>query len=227
MLDIRIDEFLASDFQLSMVDRPHIPTAKQKIDKIDVPGRNGSLTKKGAYEDVVMKVKFNILEDENIKPLVRRIKVWLLNGKILSFSDDDVFRKVKHVEIDDINNEIEEYGEFDVTFTLDPFEYAEDIEVTIYKPEMIYNSGTIESDPKMLIVGNGTFRITINDVSFQLKDVNGSVVIDSEVLEAYNNTIPMNDKMIGEFPVFKIGENKIEWSGAIQSITIQPRWRYL
>ena len=39
----------------------------------------------------------------------------------------------------------------------------------------------MESDPKFWIVGNGTFRITINDVSFQIKDVNGSVVIDSEV----------------------------------------------
>ncbi|MEC2861641.1 phage tail protein, partial [Bacillus cereus] len=48
-----------------------------------------------------------------------------------------------------------------------------------------------------------------------------------EVLEAYNGTIPMNSKMIGEFPIFKIGENKIDWSGNIQFMSIRPRWRFI
>ena len=74
--------------------------------------------------------------------------------------------------------------------------------------------------------GNGTFRITINDVSFQIKDVNGSVVIDSEILEAYTDTISMNNKMVGQFPILGMGENTIEWSGAIQFMEIRPRWRY-
>ena len=65
----------------------------------------------------------------------------------------------------------------------DPFEYTEDVNLKLTKPGVIYNPGTIESDPKFWIVGNGTFRITINDVSFQIKDVNGSVVIDSEILK--------------------------------------------
>ena len=78
----------------------------------------------------------------------------------------------------------------------------------------------------LFVAGNGTFRIFINDVSFQIKDVKGSVVIDSELLEAYSGTVSMNDKMIGDFPEFQIGLNKIEWSGAIQFISIQPRWRY-
>lgn len=41
-----IDKELASDYKICMVDRPAIPTAKQKIEYIEVPGRHGSLTKK-------------------------------------------------------------------------------------------------------------------------------------------------------------------------------------
>ncbi|HHL0974243.1 TPA: phage tail protein [Bacillus cereus] len=227
MLDIGIDKQLASDYGICMVERPVIPSAKQKVEHIEVPGRHGSLTKKGAFEDVPLQIKFNMLEEENIKPLVRRMKAWFLNGKTLYFTDDEVYRKIKSVEIGDIANEIEEYGEFEVYFTLDPFEYTDDVNLKLTKPGVIYNPGTIESDPKFWIVGNGTFRITTNDVSFQIKDVNGSVVIDSEVLEAYTDTISMNHKMVGQFPILGRGENKIEWSGAIQSITIQPRWRYV
>ncbi|MGE1028001.1 phage tail protein, partial [Bacillus sp. GMs2/2] len=31
----------------------------------------------------------------------------------------------------------------------------------------------------------------------------------------------------GEFPIFKIGENKIDWSGNIQFMSIRPRWRFI
>ncbi|KXY16168.1 distal tail protein Dit [Bacillus cereus] len=226
MLDIGIDNQLASDYGICMVERPVIPTAEQDVEHIEVPGRHGSLTKKGAFKDVPLKIKFNMLEEENIKPLVRRMKAWLMNGKTLYFTDDDVYRKIKHVVVGDIANEIEEHGEFEVDFTLDPFEYTEDANIMLSTPGSIYNPGTMESTPMLFVAGNGTFRIFINDVSFQIKDVNGSVVIDSELLEAYSGTVSMNDKMIGGFPEFQIGENKIEWSGAIQFISIQPRWRY-
>ncbi|MGR5900813.1 phage tail protein [Bacillus cereus] len=226
MLDIGIDNELASSYGLGLVGRPVIPTAKQKVEHIEIPGRHGSLTKKGAYENIPFKVKFNMLERENIKPFIRRAKPWLLQGRTLFFTDDEVYRKIKHVEMGDITTEIEEHGEFEVDFTLDPFEYTEDVNLKLTSPGVIYNPGTIESDPKFWIVGNGTFRITINDVSFQIKDVNGSVVIDSEVLEAYTDTISMNNKMVGKFPIFNVGENKIEWSGSIQFMEIRPRWRY-
>ncbi|WP_144519063.1 phage tail domain-containing protein [Bacillus thuringiensis] len=226
MLDIGIDNELASSYGLGLIGRPVIPTAKQKVEHIEIPGRHGSLTKKGAYENVSFKVKFNMLERENIKPFIRRAKPWLLQGKTLFFTDDDVHRKIKHVEMGDITTEIEEHGEFEVDFTLDPFEYTEDVNLKLTSPGVIYNPGTIESDPKFWIVGNGTFRITINDVSFQIKDVNGSVVIDSEILEAYTDTISMNHKMVGQFPILGVGENTIEWSGAIQFMEIRPRWRY-
>ncbi|EEL08428.1 hypothetical protein bcere0015_53440 [Bacillus cereus BDRD-Cer4] len=225
-MDIGIDNELASSYGLGLVGRPVIPTAKQKVEHIEIPGRHGSLTKKGAYENVPFKVKFNMLEMENIKPFIRRAKPWLLQGRTLFFTDDEVYRKIKHVEMGDITTEIEEQGEFEVDFTLDPFEYTEDVNLKLTKPGVIYNPGTIESDPKFWIVGNGTFRITINDVSFQIKDVNGSVVIDSEILEAYTDTISMNNKMVGKFPICNIGENKIEWSGEIQFMEIRPRWRY-
>ncbi|HDR8449109.1 TPA: phage tail family protein [Bacillus cereus] len=227
MLDIGIDNELASSYGLGLVGRPVIPTAKQKVEHIEIPGRHGSLTKKGAYENVPFKVKFNMLERENIKPFIRRAKPWLLQGKTLFFTDDDVYRKIKRVEMGDITTEIEEHGEFEVDFTLDPFAYTEDVNLKLTKPGVIYNPGTMESNPKFWIVGNGTFRITINDVSFQIKDVKGSVVIDSEILEAYTDTISMNHEMVGQFPILGVGENTIDWLGSIQSISIRPRWRYL
>ncbi|PYE95041.1 phage tail protein [Bacillus sp. 196mf] len=228
MVDIRINEILGRDYLLCMVERPDIPTAKEKIEFIEVPGREtGSLTKKNGYEDVTFKIDFNLLEDYNIKSLLRRIKAWLLNAKTLSFTDDNVYRKIKSVEIGSIANEIEEYGQFEVTFVADPFEYAILQPLEITKTTTLVNSGTKYSLPKITIFGSGSITVTINDVSFLIKNVNSSVVIDSELKEAYSNTTPMNSNMIGNFPTFFEGANTIKWTGTVTKLQIDPRWRYL
>lgn len=227
MFDVRVDSKLGCDFQLCLVERPDIPTAKRKVKKIEIPGRHGPLTKKEEFEDVSFKVKFNLLEDENIKPLLRRIKAWLINAKILSFTDDNVYRKIKQVEIGDINNEIEEYGLFEVTFTADPFEYAICQPLEIIKPGMILNYGTFEALPKLTIYGSGTSTLTINGISFQLKNIKDGMIVDSELKETYAGTMSMNNQMVGKFPVFAVGENTISWTGTITKIVIEPRWCYI
>lgn len=225
MLDIGIDTELASGYRICMVDRPVIPTAKQKVEHIEVPGRHGSLTKKGAFEDVPLKIKFNLLEEENIKSLIRRIKAWFINGKTLYFTDDEVYRKIKSVEIGDITNEIEEHGSFEVEFALDPFEYLKADPILLTNPKDIFNPGTFEAFPKLEIFGNEDVRITINEDTFQVKNIINSVIIDSDLLMAHTGALKV--KTIGEFPVLKVGKNHIEWVGAVSGISIEPRWRFI
>ncbi|PFQ42771.1 phage tail protein [Bacillus cereus] len=228
MFDIRINNELGRNYYLCMVDRPKIPTAKKKIEFIEVDGReNGALTKEKGYEDVEFTIEFNLLEDENIKPLLRKIKAWIMSAKILSFTDDYVYRKIKSVEIGDIENEIEEYGNFQVTFKSDPYEYAIEQPFTLTTPATIMNQGTLHSLPKLTIYGTGNITIQINGISFQIKGVNPSVIVDSDLMECYYNTTPMNDKMIGKFPIFKEGENTISWTGSVDMIDIETRWRYI
>lgn len=225
--DVRIDNQLGRDFQLCLVERPDIPTAKQKIQTIEVPGRDGPLTKKEGFEDVSFKLLFNLLEDYNIKPLLRKIKAWLMQSKILSFTDDDVYRKIKQVEIGDINNEIEEYGMFEVNFVADPYEYAimQPFEVTA--PVTLANYGTYAALPKLTIYGTGDITIYVNGTSFQLKGVKDSIIVDSDLKEAYSGTMPMNDHMIGKFPVLDPGEVEIKWNGTVKKIELEARWRYI
>lgn len=197
-----IDNELVSSFGVYMVGRPVIPTAEQEVEHIIVPGRHGSLTKKGAYKNVPFKVKFNLLENENIKPLIRRVKSLFINGKTLFFTDDDVYRKIKHVKIRDITNDIEEHGEFEVEFTLDSFEYVPTVPFLLSKSETILNPGNIESFPKLEVFGNGDLRIMINEVTFQIKGVTDSVIVDSDLLIAYKGTLPM--KTVGSFHYLKL-----------------------
>ncbi|PFM49570.1 phage tail protein [Bacillus cereus] len=228
MLDIRIDNELGRDYHICMVDRPLIPTAKEKVEFIDIPGReSGSLTKKNGFNDVEFKINFNVLEDENVKPLLRRIKAWIRKAKIISFTDDNVYRKIKSVEIGNIDNEIEEYGQFEVTFKSDPYEYVIEQPIELVAGMSIMNYGTTYSLPKFTITGNGTITVYVNGIGFQIKDVVNSVVIDSDAMLCYSGTFPMDNKMIGNYPKLKEGENTISWTGNVTKVELETRWRYI
>ncbi|QWG94640.1 phage tail domain-containing protein [Bacillus toyonensis] len=228
MLDIRIDDKLGRFYHVCMVDRPNIPSAVEKVEFIDIPGReNGSLTKKNGYEDVEFTINFNSLEDENIKPLLRKIKKWLRNAKILSFTDDNVYRKIKSVAIGNIDNQLEEYGQFEVTFKSDPYEYIIEQPIDLTMPMTVMNYGTLHSLPKFTITGSGTVTIYVNGLAFQIKDIVNSVVVDSDLLLCYSGSFPMNNKMIGNFPVLKEGENEILWTGTVSKIELEVRGRYV
>ncbi|MGE6313402.1 phage tail protein [Bacillus cereus] len=228
MFDIRIDDKLGRFYHVCMVDRPNIPSAKEKVEFIDIPGReNGALTKKNGYEDVEFTINFNLLEDENVKPLLRKIKKWLRNAKTLSFTDDNVYRKIKGVDIGDIDNQFEEYGQFEVTFKSDPYEYIIEQPIDLSMPMTIMNYGTYYSLPKFTITGTGTVTVYVNGLGFQIKDIVNPVVVDSDLLLCYSGSFPMNNKMIGNYPVLKEGENEILWTGTVSKIELEVRGRYV
>lgn len=228
MLDIRIDDKLGRFYHVCMVDRPNIPSAKEKIEFINIPGReNGALTKKDGYEDVEFTINFNLLEDYNVKPLLRKIKAWLRNAKILSFTDDNVYRKIKSVDIGDIDNQFEEYGQFEVTFKSDPYEYIIEQPIELVTGMTVMNYGTLYSLPKFTITGSGTITVYVNGIAFQIKDVANSVVVDSDLLLCYSGSFPMNNKMIGNFPILKEGENTISWTGTVSKVELETRGRYV
>ena len=44
---------------------------------------------------------------------------------------------------------------------------------------------------------------------------------------AYNGAVLMNQNMNGEFPIFKVGENTISWTGNASKVAIEPNWRWV
>lgn len=227
MFDTLLDNIPSSDFKLAPTSRPDIPTPEQDVEMIEVEGRHGSLTKLGKFKDIPFDIEYNILEDMNIKPLLRRIKGYFFGKKKLQFTDDNVYYKIKSLKISETNNEIEQYGLFTVSFVCDPFQYELDQEIRLNKPSSIINRGTIESEPLITIFGNGNIELQVNGKPLYLTDVEEFISLDSELKDAYKNNFAKNYLMIGEFPVFEVGENNIYWSGKVTSVVIEPRWRYI
>lgn len=83
------------------------------------------------------------------------------------------------------------------------------------------NEGTFESEPVIKVYGSGDIKLKINNENIIIKKVDGYVTIDCVLRDAYKDYVLKNGDMIGEFPVFKVGENDIEFSGNVSRMEVR------
>ena len=214
----------------ALVGRPSIPSADKKYETIEVEGRDGVLTKFIGYQDLKFSLKFNILFQSDIKQKLREIKGLLSVAKTLAFDDSpNFFYKIKRCQISDTETIIKQSGVFSVEFIADPFEFESSSVLEYENPSnlLIRNNTTYFSQPVLKIFGQGNIKLFVNDELVEVKNINEGITIDSEMQEAYYNNDNLNHQMLGSFPVFEIGENKIRTEGNIDKIEILPQWRWL
>lgn len=225
MLKTLLDGQFPDELSVCLVERPDIPTPEMDYEEIEIPGRDGKLVIENGYKDITVICEYNVLEFENIKPLIRRIKAFFLNKRTLQFSDDTVFYKIKKISLSDIENEIEGYGLFKVTFELDPFQYELQSAINMTQAGNLINPGSYHALPSLKVYGSGT--LVINGKPIVLMDVAEYIEIDCESGNAFKGTVDMNSHMKGEFPVLQVGNNSISWSGNITKMTGNGNWRYI
>lgn len=211
--------------------RYEVPTAEVDIEQIEIRGRDGALTKKHGYKDIPFSVTFYIKAD-SFKAAFRKVKTFLLSAKTIQVDDDnEVYYKVKSVKVNPAENPMKTFGEFEVEFILDSFMYeVSNDPITILQQTTIANDGH-EALPTITATVAGTGNIYINDKEIKVKDVNGTITIDSEMKNAYRKTSTitenMNSHMIGKFPILESGNNVVNFDGDISELKIIPnlRWR--
>lgn len=228
---VNLDDINISDLSLSLSERPPIPTPEQDTEHIEVRGRNGSLTKKYGFKDIEYKLTFDFLEDVNFKQAFRQAKQVIFNATKLSFDDDpEIYYKIKSVSIEDAANDIAEYGSFTVTFTLDPFAYEETDIITVSQQTTLNNPG-YEAAPYIKCYAAGNGNIYLGEQVIAIKDINGTIEMDSELMNAYRNDdgliTNLNNHMIGDFLLIPPGSSTISFDGAISKLEIDPRWRWI
>lgn len=205
---------------------PTITRPEERVNKYIIPGRSGHLTIiDNAFESEVKSVEFHLIDTS---PNV--IKQWLTgSGKVIFGNDEDRFYKARIVNKIDLEKMITILHKGIALFDCQPFGYFNEGEnyISIDKTTSIYNPGTYKSEPYIKIYGTGDLTIRINDNSIQLKEVEDYIELDTEIMECFKGTEPLNNKMVGEFPYFISGENKITWDGNVSKIEIKGRWRSL
>lgn len=206
---------------------PKIPSPVQRVERVTVDGRDGELIIKKGYSNIVYKIELNALEDSVVNPLFRELKSVLRKAETIQLSNDrEIYYKVLNTEFGDMENELEVYGLFEVSFELAPHAYYSNKDIkTVTTTSKFQNIGLDESLPKFTIFGTDTCKFSVNGEEVTVNGVNEYVVVDSQIEECFKGEANLNSMMIGAFPKFVEGENTVTVISGITKIEIEPRWR--
>lgn len=227
MIDFLIDGESGFKHGCYLSELPNFPTSTRDVVTIDVQGReHGALTEFYGWKDSQITLSISIFDMKHVRRVMREVVGWLYSSKELSFSDDPSFYfRVKNVEMGETTNELEVIGNFTVTFTIDPFQYQKDSTIDETHAFEVYNPGTMTSEPIIELFGRGTLMLTINGRRLIVANIDGYLTIDTEKQMTTTGTTDKEIDMIGDYPYFDIGMNKVDFTAT--RMAVAPNWRWL
>lgn len=222
-----------TDFGIIISTRPTLPSPKRRVTYIEVPGRDSTLKlDEETYDDITIAVECSIKGD-NIVEQLDMIKAWLFppgeSDLIFSFQPDKKYL-AQVVNSIDFKQVFRVVSQFVIVFNCRPFKYAVDndpITITSSSGTTIQNPGSIASRPVIKVYGSGDVDLYINSNVIRLNDIDEYVVMDSELMDCYRDTVLKNNQMNGDFPVLEPEDNDISWTGNVTEVEIIPNWRWL
>lgn len=205
---------------------PPITTPEKRESKVIVPGRSGYITDSdNTYEGEIKPVTYDYFGED-----FDDIKSWLSGSDKVIFSNEpDRYYEARIINKINLEQVLKSFHSGLVQFDCQPLahsinEIVRTITVSGYK--FNYN-GTAEVKPLFKVYGQGDITLTINNENVILKQVSDYITIDGNLEDAYKDTILQNNKMQGEFPILKPGENAVDFIGNVTKIEITYRAAFL
>ena len=212
------------------VRRPSIQAPEEKIEEIEIPGRNGVLTvSENLYNTISIQVEFNFMSKPNQwGETYRKAKRWLSGSGELWFSDDhEVYYKVLHCKVTGTERTSRRIGNFTAEFVCDPYTYYKSGKNEIELESVIYNPG-VTCEPTYRITGEGLCTLTVNGYGF-MANVGQETIIDSNRMISYKSDGQMlNTDVTGDYAKLWLnpGDNSLSVTDGFLAY-ITPEWRDL
>lgn len=224
-------------YGIYVLTQPTLIRPAERATFTSVPGRSGSLTTlegEDVYDDFILSAEC-IIKNTNRLP---EISAWLRGGgpnvgfnKVTFANRQGGFyhaRIVNQISFEKILRG-NLHRSFTVNFRCQPFFYLSDVaDITVNTTGMIItNPGTVFAEPVVKVTMSGNAQIIIGGTYFELNNINGTVTIDTPLMETYMDYTSYNAHMSGDYPKLLPGSNIISWTGNVDHITITPNWRTL
>ena len=201
------------------------------VDVQSIPGRNGDLVwDTGSYENRSGSASCFCLQKDVEKALSAAGR-FLMSSKgyrRLETSDDPDHYWMARVENSpQIAVRLRTLAPFEIGFDCKPQRFVKAGENTIVFTSngSLFNQYGQIALPFVTLYGQGAGRLTIGDCVVEVKALNGSLYLDSDTQNAYNNNGNQNLNINAPvFPVLGDGEIEVAFIGGIERVEIIPRW---
>lgn len=212
-----------------------IDNAPQRdVEKIEVPGRNGSLIiDNGRYKDTAQGYNGIIYNNDKFDEYMNAFRSLVLSDvgyKRLedTFKPDEYRMAIFDGEFSPkVIRMWKKLGKFELRFTCKPQRYLKLGEKTneFTTAGALFNPSVFEAQPMIRVFGWG--QINIGDYSmFVGENTLPYVDIDCERMDAYYNNINCNNmiSLASDFPVLKKEESLVSFDSTVTLLQIVPRW---
>lgn len=196
-----------------------------------IPGRNGDLIwETGSYENRSGSAPCFCLQ-KDVEKAVSSAGRFLMGKKgyrRLETSDDPDHYWMARVENSpQIAMRLRTLAPFEIGFDCKPqrFVKAGENSVVFTSSGSLFNQYGQIALPFITLYGQGAGRLTIGDCVVEVKALDGTLYLDSDTQNAYNDKGNQNNNIKAPvFPTLPDGEVKIEFTGGIEKVEIIPRW---
>ena len=198
------------------------------VESFKIPGRNGEIVlSDGSFGNIEATAKCYCL-DEDVASAITAVNAWLMcySGyrRFETMMEPRIFRKARLKNGAKMEPRLGKINPFVLTFDCMPQKYYKIGEkpIDISEEITLENLSPFIALPLIVLHGNGSGSVTVNDRTMTFTDCN-EVTVDCEEQEVYRNSSNLNSTASGSF--FQLEKsNNITISGDITSITLTPRW---
>ena len=219
------DDESCLDYGIKIYKSNILSAPSRSLEFVDVQGRDGALTVDNGFEDFTLTLECALVNEheevESMAELARRAKKFLFNGtncKLQTSEDMDFYLIGTYSSYVDIEEAIENFGLFQAQFRCKPYRFSnKSYTVEVTEQNTVIRNSEYKTRPRIKVVGTGDITININSQELVLKDLEGQIEVDCDLMNAttvnsLGNIVNANQKMYSDFPVLEEGENDISWT---------------
>ena len=234
MLGFRFRGTHSSEFTGLVVRTVNNPLlAATKINRVSIPGRDGSYVFENGFENKALEFKCALskgnISQRRIK--AREVAAWLsgTGDLVLDHEKNKVYKVVRVVS--DISLSISQVvDEFNLVFEVEPFQYGSLQTISTDNPNSlsITNNGTANAETVISVIGTGAVTVSCGDQSFILAGMTEKVNLDSKRMLVYTDLVENRMHIhSGGFIKLAPGLNNISVTGTVSNISVQFNDTYL
>ena len=221
----------SADCRIQVAHPPGYAYPERDYTITHIPGRNGDIIQdNGCYKNVerTYEVSFDA-PNEDFATYANAVSAWLHSttgyARLEDSYEPNYYRMATYQESNIFENLYNQAGTATIVFECKPQRFLKtgDNIITIQNSLTIINPTGFEAYPLFKVTGTSGV-LTVNGNSITFSSIDGFVMLDCELQDAYKENINKNSTISGTFPVLKTGSNTISWTGDISSVTMKPRW---
>lgn len=213
---------------------PDYQTPRRSYEKIHIPGRNGDLLiDQHSWENATRTYLVSIGSfKKRYDQMMNEVSQWLHSAltyvRLEDSYEPEFYRLAVYLGENSFTNLFNQGGKATIEFDCKPQRFLKegDISISVTDTTNLENPTIFTALPIIHVYGAGKGSLTVGNYPVTISEIGTEIVLDSEIQDAYLNTLNKNSMVSLEngFPKLEPGKTPIGFSGGITKVEVIPKW---